>query len=281
MENQKDPQLNRDEAFYAENNLLKLKLGMEHGMQEIGDTHGLSPEVENQWLKQVYSFEQQYKDAKRIRLYDYLGQPEFMKWDSLTREKTSEELKRIRSIMAVNNVQVDSICPYDDTVIYKFITEELFMHEMDDMRVPGMVYHFTYEEFHPNHDYDLRRQVGDFLNTIFERQWHEEFDQLALARKVTVSGKCHNRADISAVITTFQEAHDSLDIVRLYITEVVINTEVTMADVRALLSVSAKQQGAHVVYEGGCSFHFVREDGYWSIDAFHIPGMVADAIKGE
>lgn len=58
MENQKDPQLNRDEAFYAENNLLKLKLGMEHGMQEIGDTHGLSPEVENQWLKQVYSFEQ-------------------------------------------------------------------------------------------------------------------------------------------------------------------------------------------------------------------------------
>lgn len=235
MENQKDPQLNRDEAFYAENNLLKLKLDMEHDMQEIGDANGLSPEVENQWLKQVYSFEQQYKEAKRISLYDYLGQPEFMKWDSLTPEKTSEELKRIRSIMAANNVQVDCICPYDDTVIYKFITEELFMHEMDDMRIPGMVCHFTYEEFHPNHDYDLRRQAGDFLNTIFERQWHEEFDQLALARKVTVSGKCHNRADISAVITTFQEAHDLLDIVRLYITEVAINTEVTMADVRALL----------------------------------------------
>lgn len=273
MEDQKDPQLNRDEALHAENNLLKLKLGMEHGMQQMGDTHDLSPEVENQWLKQVYAFEQQYKDAKPIKLYDYLGRPEFMKWDTLTPERTSEELKRMRSIMAANEVEVDCICVYDDPVIYKFITEELFLHEMDDMRVPGMVCHFIYEEFHPNHDYDLRRYVTDFLNKIFERKWNEEFDQFALAAKVAFSGKCRNRADISAIIKTFQEAHDSSDIVRLEITDVVINTEVTTAAVHCILSVSATQHGGQVTYEGSCAFHFLREDGYWYIDAFHIPGI--------
>lgn len=272
MEDQKDPQLSPEENLKAENSLLKLKLGMEYGMQ-TADVRALSPELENQWLKQVYAFEQQYKEAKRTSLYDYLGRPVFKSWDTVSPQETSKELTRIRSIMAANNVQVDCICTYDDTVIYKFITEELFSHEMDDMRVPGMTCHFTYEEFHPNHDYDLRRQVSEFLDTIFERQWHEEFDQFALAVKVTFSGKDHSRAGISAIITAFQDAHDALEIVKLHITEVVINTEITMADVAASISANGKRHGEQLLYEGGCSFHFVREDGYWYIDAFNLPGM--------
>ena len=275
MNNPKDPQLNRQEDLTAENNLLKLKLGLEHGMQ-MADTGSLSPEIENQWLKHVYAFEQQYKDARRIKLYDYLGRPEFRKWDSLAPEEIGRELQRLQSILAANNVQVDCICKYDDAVIYKFITEELLAHEMDDMRIPGMVCHFTYEEFHPNHDHDVRRQVSDFLETIFERQWHKEYDQFALAVKITFSGKHHDRAAISAIITAFQEAHDELEMARLDITEVIINTDITMADVAGSLSVSGKRQGERVVYEGRCSFHFVRQDGYWYIDAFEVPGLKRD-----
>jgi hypothetical protein len=277
MENQKDPRLNSDDDLQAENNLLKLKLTVEHGMQ-MDNSGSLSPELENEWLKHVYAFEQQYKDAKPIKIYDYLGQPEFIKWDTLTQEETAKELQRIRSIMAANNVQVDCTCGCDDTVIYKFITEELFSHEIDDMRVPGMVCHFTYEEFHPNHDYDLRQQVSDFLNTIFERQWDRDYDEMALALKVTFSGRHHDRAAISAIITAFEDAHDSLEIVRLHITEVVINTHITMADVAASLSATGNRQGQRVLYEGRCSFHFVREDGYWYIDAFSVPGLSRDDI---
>lgn len=272
MNDQKDPQLNREENLRAENNLLKLKLGLEHGIQ-MEDGNGLGPELENQWLKHVHAFEQQYKNARPIRLYDYLDRPEFKKWDALDPEQTAQELKRLLAVMRRKNVELDCICTYDDALIYRFITEELFAHEMDDMRIPGMICHFTYEEFHPNHDYDLRQQVTDFLNRIFERQWDKEFDEFALALKVKFSGKCHDRANISAIITSFQEAHGALQIAKLDITEVVIDTEVTMADVAARLSVSGKRQGEAVLYEGGCSFHFVREDGYWYMDAFEVPGM--------
>ncbi len=57
------------------------------------------------------------------------------------------------------------------------------------------------------------------------------------------------------------------------ITEVVINAENNTADVHALLSVSTKRQGEQALYEGSCSFHFVRPDEYWYIDRFHIPGI--------
>lgn len=274
MENQKHP-LNREDDLHAENNLLKIKLGLEHGMQ-MQESGSLSPEVENEWLKHVYAFEQQYKDARHIRLFDYIGKPEFRKWDELAPQEISEELKRIRSILAVNNIEVDCICEYDNAVIYKFITEELFSHEVDDMRVPGMVCHFTYEEFHPNHDYDLRRQVSDFLESIFEKQWNKEYDEFALAIKVTFAGKNHARAGISAIITAFQDAHDDMQITRLDITEVIINADITMADVAGSLSASGKRQGERVLYEGGCSFHFVRNDGYWYMDRFQIPGLEQD-----
>lgn len=272
MEPQQDPHLSPEEELNAENNLLKEKLRLEHGML-MSDSPGLSPETENHWLKHVYAFEQQYKDTKRTSLYDYIGRPAFKKWDTLSEKQVSEELGRIQKVMAKNNVQVDCICPCDDATLYKFITEELFAHEMDDMRIPGMTCHFTYEEFHPNHDYDLRQQVNDFLTSIFERQWKKEFDEFALAVKVTHSGKAHDRAAISAIITAFQEAHDRLKILKLDITQVVINTQLTMAEVAARLSASGKRQGERVLYEGGCSFHFVREGGYWYVDAFRVPGM--------
>ena len=92
MKNEKDPHFNRLDGLEAENNLLKIKLQLEHGMRMDHVTE-LDPEIENQWLKSVYAFEQQYKDAKTIKLYDYIGQPPFRKWDSLTREELANELQ--------------------------------------------------------------------------------------------------------------------------------------------------------------------------------------------
>ncbi|HET9488003.1 MAG TPA: hypothetical protein VFO54_11225 [Chryseosolibacter sp.] len=273
MDNQKDPLLSRSDNLQAENSLLKLKLRLEYGMQ-MDDTSSLSPEVENQWLKSVYAFEQQFKNARRISVYDYIGRPDFSNWDALTPDETRKELLRIQTIMEQNDVQLTCLCEYDDAIIYRFVTEELFQHEMDDMRVAGMTCHFTYEEFHPNHDYDLRNYTHDFLKAIFSRPWHEEFDIIHLTRKVSFCGKEYDRQSISDIITTFQEVHANLEIEKLDIKAVVMNEEVTRAVVHSSLSWSGKmKQGTTVRFEGAGSFHFVRDDDYWQIVNFEIPGF--------
>jgi hypothetical protein len=273
MENQKDPYLSSEDDLKAENNLLKLKLGLEYGMQ-MEDTPTLSAGIENQWLKSVYAFERQFKDAKRTKFYDYIGRPVFKKWDTLMPNEIKGELERMQTIMEANEVQLDCVCEYDDAIIYRFITEELFEHEMDDMRIPGMTCHFSYEEFHPNHDYDLRKQANDFLKTIFGKPWNEEFDSIALARKVSFSGKDYDRAAMSAVIRSFQEAHDSVHIKKLAISDVVIDTGARKADVLGSLCLTGDtKQGDRIRHEGMFSFHFLREDDYWYIADFYIPGF--------
>ena len=64
------------------------------------------------------------------------------------------------ALLAQKNIVVEFTKPRNARFKYRFITEELFEHEMDDVHVKGMFTHFTYEEFHPNHDYDLRYKVG-------------------------------------------------------------------------------------------------------------------------
>ena len=51
-------------------------------MQDMDSS--LGKETENEWLNCIYNFEKQYAENKRIKLYDFLGRPEFRKVNDLT-----------------------------------------------------------------------------------------------------------------------------------------------------------------------------------------------------
>ena len=272
MNDEKDPLLSPGDALMAENELLKLKLGLEHGMQLPEST--LPPHIENQWLRSVYAFEQQFKDAKRIKVYDYLGQPTFRPLAELTAEEIHEERQRLEVIMEKNNINLTFLCDYDESLIYRFITEELFHHEMDDMRIPGMTLHFTYEEFHPNHDYDIRRDSTDFLSAVYVREWNEEFDDIKIARETTYGGNVHDRRTIGGVIRAFQDAHYPLKLEESEIREVQIEEDLSKAAVRIDIRVSGKRKtGASVQYTGVASIFFTRIEEFWYIERFELPGF--------
>lgn len=273
MKKKQDPQLSPEEELRAENNVLKVKLRMEYGMQDT-DTSSLPPHVENEWLKYINAFEQQYKDAKLITVYDFIGRPAYSQWDTLTDEQVAVELERLRAILEANDVALDCICEYDTVVIYRFLTEELFTHEMDLIRIPGMTHHFIYEEFHPNHDHDLRQDTDRLLTSIFEKEWHEEYDDLILSREIRWAGKSRDRRQMSAIITAFQEGHRSLSISSLDIRDVHIDLDAAIARVSGAVSVSGKTaDGLNVTYEGPCLLHFVNEYDSWSVSEFSIPGL--------
>lgn len=145
--------LNNDgnDEVRADNALMKLKLEMEYGMKGT-EFSEISPLIEHQFLSQVLEFEKQYKDAKQVSVYDFLGRPSFRKAEELLPEEFGPELERLRSVMREKNVVLDCIDTYPDELIYRFVTEELFLEETDDFTIEGMIKGFIYEEFHPGPD---------------------------------------------------------------------------------------------------------------------------------
>ncbi len=154
-----------EEQLRIENEILKLKLQAELG-SGMDALPGIPPEVENIFLRQVLSFAHMQEQAETVSVYDLIGAPDFKKHNTLTDGQLSEELNRIEELMARHNVVVSYAGAYPPRDKYYFLTEELFPEQILDMKMPDMVLHFVYEDFHPDH-----RQCIDDLTAAFIQSW--------------------------------------------------------------------------------------------------------------
>jgi hypothetical protein len=268
-----DDEITSEDELKAENELLRLKLEMEHGMPP-SDTSNLSPELENEWLSHIYDFENAFKNAGRIKLYDFIGSPSFSKAEALSTGELSSELERLMAILLENNIEIDFAVDYDDMLIYKFITEELFDHEIDNMRVKGMNTHFIYEEFHPNHDYDLRRNGLDFIDHLLGREWKEDSYQFVFADTTVFREKEYDSHGMSGIIITFQEAHKNFEIEEADIIDASFNMDEETGIVSINTSYKAQlKNGDWTSHSGIALINFKYNGYYWAVSGFCLPGL--------
>ncbi|HLP50833.1 MAG TPA: hypothetical protein VK154_08110 [Chitinophagales bacterium] len=162
------------EELGTENELLKLKMMAEFGGDFMGG-EDLPPEVENQFLKQVMSFHKMHDKSELVAVYKFIGEPEYNHVNDLSDKEIDSELKKIIKLMNKNSVALSWLPETPKREIYRFITEELFKHEIESVKVKGWVNQFIYEEFYPNPEFDVRNAVAQCLQTIFNRD-HIFFD---------------------------------------------------------------------------------------------------------
>ncbi len=268
QENQPDP----EDELKAENELLKLKLELEHGMKDMGAS-GLSSEAENQWLNYIYNFEKLHKNAKRIKVFEALGQPHYIKPEALSKAEVGKELERILNIMEEKNIALSWSGDYEDIVIYKFITEELFEQEMDDIFMPGMVSQFIYEEFHPNHDDDLRRYTHELIEALFKKKWDRKYSIWEFHKTISFKGKEYDCEGISDPIIDFQEAYHNFQIRKTEIEEVDFDLERAVAMVRGRILYTAYSENENRDFDGKFVVNFILDYDCWCISGFSFPGF--------
>jgi hypothetical protein len=159
----------------TENELMKLKMMAEFGGNFMG-SEDIPPEVENQFLKQIISFHKQHENSKITTVYSFIGEPEYNHVNDMNDKEVARELKRLLKIMEKNGVSLSVLAETPKREIYRFLTEELFKHEIEDVKVKGWMNQFIYEEFHPNPEYDVRNAVTACVQSIFNKG-HVFFDE--------------------------------------------------------------------------------------------------------
>lgn len=165
-ENEEEPEKFSDdpeEQLRIENELLRLQLQAETGA-DIQQLEDVPPEVENAFLNNILAFERQLDTIEEVSIYKILGEPkDFREEAALNDEEIVKELERLEAFMRERNIEVDYGQEYPARLKYKFITEELFLHETQQFDIPEMVNHFIYEEFHPNHRLTIEGITEEFL----------------------------------------------------------------------------------------------------------------------
>jgi hypothetical protein len=144
----------------------KDKLRDEYGMEFEYTDSSLPPEAENEWLDHVLEFERQFEQARRITIRERIGDPTIQPLDDLPPHGVDEAATALLDLLAAHDIAVDFLGDVDAAEAYRYITEELLDHEMDDIRVEGMVTHFTYS----TPEYDVQMWVDDFVLDVFRHE---------------------------------------------------------------------------------------------------------------
>ena len=195
------------ENMKMENEFLKIKLQAQFGDGFFMQCDAaLPPNVENEFLKKMMAFEDNSKNPEYTTVYEKIGSPLYKKISELSKEEISTALENIIISMEEHGVSLD-ICdgPYPDEVIYTFITEELFEHEIEKESMFGGGWHFIYEEFYPNDKADIEKNTHEFLMHWFTRDFNEYSSELAY-HFITADGKKLDRKAFFEKLNMFFES---------------------------------------------------------------------------
>lgn len=263
------------ENLRMENELLKLKLQAQFGAK-LGEGENLPPDIENEFLKNVYAFEQNLGDYKPIKVVELLGSPDFKKAADLDDELVKKEYDRLIELMESKSIAVDFIRPRNERFMYQFITEELFDHETDNS-MPGMTTHFIYEEFHADHDLDIRSRTDDFLRDWFRKEFNEFSSELGY-QFVLANGQTLTREETLTKIQNLFDCYTSFTNCQVAMREVKFRwyeeTQTGMGHAEGGVKYDAVMETGEIVhFEGPFKLYLSNEDGWWSVCYFVFPGF--------
>lgn len=267
-----DPRKN----LQIENEILRMKLQAEAGAI-IGIKEDIPPELENLFLQNVIAFEEASKDMPMVSVYEYLGRPQCRKADELPPNEIEPELDRLKKLLEEKQLVLDVLDTYDSTVMYRFITEELFLQQTYETVLPGMIRHFTYEDFHPNHKLDIRERAMDFLGDWFERKMDEHCWELS-PEFVMPDASAVKLQEVIRKIKTIFDSYKAFRKCQYAIGE--IGFEFNEQDGRglgfcegAVKYQAVLESGEMVPVEGPFKLYMTNQGGWWNIFYFIFPGF--------
>jgi hypothetical protein len=263
-----------DENKRMENELLQLKL-----MAELGvDAHisaNTPASIENIFLKNMLAYEKGLAEAKEINIFGLIGKPDFVSETILDDTSIETALNKIMDLLNEKQIALDFLGNYEDRKKYKFITEELFEEKVMNIQLPGMIMHFIYEEFHPNHKLDIRNKTEKFINSWFiqenENLSFSLADILVLPdRKVWKKEKVIDK--FAKVFNSFPKFKNG----KFTITEInfEIKEDIGLAYAEGIIKYDAYTENQDKIeFEGPFKLYFTLEYEWWSIYYFVIPGF--------
>ena len=247
-----------------ENEEKKKKLKSEHIANFFTPDSGdeIDPLIENIFLNNIEVFENAYNSSKRVKIYDFIGRPQFRNVVEISESEISQELEKVMILLNEHQIELSTLCDVNDRELYRFITDELFEAETNDVKVEGMMSCFIYEEFHPNHDYEFRRICYDFMNDFIKRE--SKFLEYTLTKE----------ALNDKILINFINSFITFELIKQNIEDVSIDSD----NARVLLKISfigtiegsVEKQN----YSGPIILTLIPEYGYWSINKVDISQLV-------
>jgi len=263
-----------DEDKRMENELLQLKLKAELGV-EAHISKDTPPLIENIFLKNMLAFESGLTNAEEIRIYELIEKPDFIPEDKLVDLTLEAALNKLMDLLNQKQIALDFLGSYDCRTKYKFITEELFEEKVMNVQLPGMIMHFIYEEFHPNHRLDIKQKAEKFISYWFGQE--KDHLTFSLADEfILPDGRIWKK---DKIMDKFSKVFDSYTLFKngnYAIADInfELQEDIGLGYAEGMIKYTAiTEDHDKIQMEGGFKLYFTLEYEWWSIYYFVLPGF--------
>ncbi len=270
----KESQEEREEQLRDENAFLKMKLMLEHGAQFIdkGKTD-IPPELENFFLQNVAAFEEQFSKQETTTVFEAVGKPiHFKPVEEIPEEDFADAWGELKAHL--NKYGIDlSFRTYnvDERELYRFTVEELFKEEIILLNLPGWNYNFTYDEFHPDLEYEAIHAANEAMRAIFRTSPLEHRHQFFENNLKLNSYQSLTRETFLRILNRFKESFD--EIIYTSNTGVKGQIEENSARVTGKFRIKCVSGDLRIPFKGVWKVDLVLEDKFWRVTGIEITGL--------
>ena len=271
---------NEKENLALDNEILRLKLSAQFGDAfQMGVEKNLPPEIENQFLKNIIEFEENFRNSagKTVTIYDRIGKPSYTPFEALDKSALAEEIARLTSLLHAKNIKLDFLHgPYLNEVVYRFITEEFFQYQMDDVFMPGMICNFIYEEFHVNNEAEINITAKEFFTDWLNKSFNEFSGEMD-SDLVSSTSEQLSREEVYKRIRLFSDCYhefrnDHLEVCKVQVDEQPDGTAYGFSEGQFTYD-GVLESGEIQHFSGPYKLYMRRVNYNWTIFNFLLPGF--------
>ena len=270
--------LSDEEKLKAENEFLKMKLMLEQGAQfgTMQTDSELPAGIENEFLNYIMAYEKQAVERKMIKIFDKIERPNHFKpVNEIPEDEIENAWNNLDEYLRKYSIELSVCSPnISDRELYRFTTEELFDHEMNDMNVPGMMSCFTYDEFYPDYKYDnTRHAVEDCIEVILKKK---HFDWMPLLKKENLRINDHypvSEKEYINLINRFKDAYEDIQLQEM--NDPVCTIEGNSCYVKGNYDVTLTFSSEEIFINGEwmVEYEFDEDFGFWEIANVQVEGI--------
>jgi len=266
------PDVRQDRIQRALNEQKRKELEEKYGARFSFNDADAPPEIIGEWLQTVEEFERRFQAAGKTTVRAYAGNPPAPPPSSIPAGRMLSELRRLLDHLSAHAIAVhfDRTVPASEA--YRFIVEELFTMEIDDVHLEGMTHNFVYGDFHPDDGACASMFAGRFLHSLFCRDVESCMQRIDGAELSTPSGRRIAREEFRQAIERFVSS------VAVFTGSDVTERECTVerrhATVKFALSWSGLEAGTlRPLHASGIATVDLRRDGLaWNVTRIDCPG---------
>jgi hypothetical protein len=261
-----DENLSKEERLKLENQIKKLKIEMNGGkIVSKGTFDGLPPEIESLFLDGILEFEEKLKNKVEISIHEKINFHEFPNEIDLTDEEIEIELELAKELFYENQLIVSNLFEVDRRSLYKFISEEFIYLKMVDIGIKGMMSHYTYEDYHPNHKAFISEFTQFFIENFFDLSSEEYVNFIT------------PEFEKNKTYTLFREAYESFELENIEVEDIQVfeDEETAVSFVSIDLIGKIENSVASHIFKDRIAFQYKKDKKTkWRIDGFQLPKAI-------